>query len=267
MAAGSNAGKQGRRIGRKSGRGAGSSRTLYETYIKKLHDSYFNDVKVKLQSGDIDIGSDSFIKYATKGPAEVKKRTVYTWGIAPTRIALSGVGDFNGSYVLRELTNKLSRSGGFQSTVGLVTTDEFLQKGSRLTRSILDSLGVGFTDRYMSKFVYHTEKAINVRNIDISYNIGKEKDNKEGTESSGFMVLSPDAKADDNVGNRMTRELRVTYGFTGSVGSDIFSRGYDDLSVAYNAMNKNVLTHALDTWQDYLKDEQATRDAEAESEG
>ena len=268
----SRASRAGRNIGRKrggSGGGGESSRTLYETYVKKLSQSFFNDITVKLQSGDIDIGSDSFIEHATKAPSDIKKRKVSTWGIMPTRIALSGIGDHNGSYVIKEIRNQLDRSGGFQANVGLLTTDEFLQKGVRATHAILSALGVGFLEKYISKFRYQVESSIKIRNVDIAYNLNELNKDKEGDYEdkgySGYAVISADSKGEDTSA-RLTLEIRKEFGFDDDLTSHMFERGRDDISVAYNAMNDNMMMHAQDTYTEFVDKETVGLEAEGESE-
>lgn len=257
------------RIGRPSrgSRGGGeSSRTLYETYVKKLSESFFNDITLRLQSGDVDIGSDSFIHYAVKTTSEVKKRKIKTWGIMPTRVVVDGVGDFNGSYVIKEIRNQLDRSGGFQTTLGLVTTDEFLQKGVRITSAIVNVLGSGFLDRYISKFSYHINEPLTIRNTEIAFNVDSLKE-KRGVgerainyltgkqyDAAGYAVISADAKNDSNAA-RMILEIRDLFGFGGDLTEHIFRSGDDPVQVASNAMNSNVMMHGEDTYTNFLFDE------------
>jgi hypothetical protein len=232
---------------------------MYDAYVKKLKESFFNDLNVTLQSGDIFIGTISFTQSEKLTGSDVKARKVSSWGIVPTRITLRGVGDFKGTYTLKEVRNTLDRSGGFKGVLGLITTDEFIQKGSRMTSAITAILGPNFLHNYISSFIF--EKPIKVSNIEINSNMGSKsrKVYSASTEriAAAEEVLSEDAKStkDPSLLNYQIRQaLRLKTEF----GAELYQRGGGDMAIVHTAMNENMRiinnNNALDWQREYLSE-------------
>jgi len=248
--------RPGRNRGRRGNRGSsgGSPRDLYETYIKKIKDSFFNDVTLTLQSADVMLGSNSFVKNSEQiSNTNIQQRTVTTWGIVPTRVSLKGPGEMEGTYTLKELTNTLDSRGGFKAKAGCITTDEFIKKGQRMVGTIASVLGVGFKERIVSMFDF--QESLEIFNKKISDNQSKKSEEKVGEmkDQEGVNVLSGDAAGVNEY--LLTQRMKAVFGF-GDYSGSLFSSQGSRMNTVYGAMHDNMKMEAFDNFSDYLVEDE-----------